>query len=62
MIIMKRDMSVIQGHHRLAAQISLCPNFKEFELKVIVEEEDGKRVNAILFFDKALNRLGLKDA
>lgn len=61
-ILMRRDMSVMDGNMRLAAAITACDDIREFELEVDIMDEDlGKRVPGIVYFDRKLNRLAVKD-
>lgn len=61
MIILREDMEVLEGHHRLSAALNICPDIRQFEIKVIVIKQDQSRILKILYFDLALNRLALKE-
>lgn len=60
---MKKDMTIIDGHHRLSAALSTCPDIRAFELEIKLYNEEIQEFDAAtLFFDRRINRLAIKEA
>lgn len=61
-ILVRRDMSILDGNARLSAALLSCESIKDFECEVDIMDYDlGKVVPGIVYFDQTLNRLAVKD-